>query len=69
MDQEEIQKEIDKLVTYLGMPGEELFSLAIASERIRIFQNLQTLIQQKDSANDQIAVEVLSWAWQALADQ
>ena len=69
MDQEEIQKEIDKLVTFLGLPGEELFSLAIALERIRIFQNLQTLIQQKDSANDKIATEVLAWAWQALADK
>lgn len=69
MDQEEIQKEIDKLVTYLGPAAEELFSFAIALERMRIFQNLQTLIQQKDSANDQIAAEVLSWAWQALSEQ
>ncbi len=69
MDQEEIQREIDKLVNYLGPAGEELFSYAIAIERIRIFQNLQTLIQQKDSANDQIAAEVLSWAWQVLSEQ
>lgn len=68
MDQEEIQREIDKLINYLGPAGEELFSLSIASERIRIFQNLQKLIQQKDSSNDQIAAEVLSWAWQVLAD-
>ncbi len=69
MDQEEIQREIDKIVYRLGPAGEELFSYAIALERIRIFQNLQTLIQQKDSANDQIAAEVLSWAWQVLSEQ
>lgn len=69
MDQEEIQREIDRLVNRLGPASEELFCYAIALERIRIFQNLQTLIQQKDSANDQIATEVLSWAWQVLADQ
>lgn len=68
MDQEEIQREIDKLVNYLGPAGEELFSLAIALERVRIFQNLQTLIQQKDSANDIVAAEVLAWAWKVLSD-
>lgn len=61
---EELQRDINKLVNYLGPAGEELFNLAIALERTYIFQNLQTLIQQKDSANDQIAAEVLSWAWQ-----
>lgn len=68
MDQEEIQKEIDSLVNWLGPRAEELFSLATALERMRIFQNLQTLIQQKDSANDIIAAEVLAWAWKVLSD-
>ena len=69
MYQEEIQREIDKLVNYLGPRAEELFSLAIYLERVRIFQNLQTLIQQKDSANDTVATEVLAWAWQVLSEQ
>lgn len=68
MDIEEIQKEIDKLVNYLGPAGEELFTLAVALERTYIFQNIQTLIQQKDSANDIVAAEVLAWAWQVLSD-
>ena len=50
MDIEEIQREIDKLVNYLGTAGEELFTLAVALERTYIFQNIQTLIQQKDSS-------------------
>ena len=63
-----MDQEIDRLVNYLGPAGEELFSLATALERVRIFQNLRTLVQQKDSANDIIAAEVLSWAWQVLSD-
>ncbi len=69
MDQEEIQREIDRLVTYLGPRAEELFTLAIALERAIIFQNIRTLIAQKDAVNDQIAVETLAWAWKALSEQ
>jgi hypothetical protein len=68
MDPEEIQREIDYLITWLGPVGEKLFDLAIAQERIYMFEKLRTLIQQKDAAGDQIAVEVLSWAWRTLAD-
>lgn len=68
MDQEEIQREIDRLITYLGPRAEELFTLAIALERAIIFQNLRTLIQQKDAVDDQIAVETLAWAWKVLSN-
>ena len=68
MDQEEIQREIDYLINWLGPTGERLHELALASERIYLFEKLRNLITQKDLINDQVAVEVLSWAWQQLSE-
>ena len=68
MDQEEIQREIDYLVNWFGPAGEKLHELSVASERIYLFEKLRNLIMQKDLAGDQIAVEVLSWAWQLMSE-
>lgn len=68
MDSEEILLELNKLINYVGPAGEQIFDLAIGYNRIEMFEKLRTLIHQKDLAGDQVAVEVLSWAWQALAE-
>lgn len=68
MDNEEILLELNKIINWVGPSGEQIFDLAVAYERNEIFQKLITLIQQKDIAGDQTAVEVLSWAWKVLAD-
>lgn len=37
-------------------------------ERIRIFSKLRNLIYQKQRENDQVAQDVLGWAYEKLAD-
>lgn len=43
--------------------------LSALQERAKIFEKLVRLIQEKDSANDVVAAEVLSWAWKQLSDK
>jgi len=38
------------------------------SERVKIFSKLRNLIYQKQYENDQIATDVLGWAYEKLAD-
>jgi hypothetical protein len=69
MDQEEILQELGKLIKWVGPAGEQIFDLALAYERIEFFNKFRILLNQKDLANDHTAVDVLNWAYQALADQ
>jgi hypothetical protein len=68
MDSEEILHELNKLINVIGPAGEQVFDLAIAYERIHFFEKFRALLVQKDLANDQIAVDVLNWAYQLLAE-
>lgn len=68
MDSEELLQEIANRINYVGPVGEDIFTLARLYERSYMFEQLRNLISQKDQANDQIAVETLSWAWQVLAE-
>lgn len=68
MDSEEILQDLNKLIKVVGSAGEQIFDLAIAYERIYFFEKFRALLAQKDLANDQIAVDVLNWAYQLLAD-
>jgi hypothetical protein len=69
MDSEEILMELTKLINVIGPAGEQIFDLALAYERIEFFNKFRILLNQKDLANDQLAVDVLNWAYQALAEQ
>ncbi len=46
----------------------DLYSLGGLEERLIFMTNLRELIAEKDLAGDQVAVEVLNWAWQRLAE-
>ena len=69
MDQEELRAEIERIVYSVGQPGEELVSLATMLERSILFEVMRDLIVEKIAANDDIAVEVLSWAWKELTER
>jgi hypothetical protein len=68
MDQEEILQHAHKLTDSAGLYGEELFSLGCQYEKIAIFIKLRDLIMEKDIAGDQMAVEMLSWTYDQLAN-
>lgn len=38
------------------------------SERVKIFNNLRNLIHEKEFENDDLAANVLGWAYERLAD-
>lgn len=68
MDQEELLREIEKIVNKLGTDAETLFDLAIAYERTYLLLKIRDLIIDKDKMNDQIAVDTLAWAWQEISN-
>jgi hypothetical protein len=68
MDQEEILRDLTRLINATGSKGEEIFDLALAYERIEFFNKFRILLHQKDMANDQVAVDVLNWAYQLLSE-
>jgi hypothetical protein len=47
---------------------DDIIEISTAQERVRIFEKLSNLIKDKDAMGDEIAVEVLSWAWEELSN-
>jgi hypothetical protein len=45
----------------------DLYSLGGLEERLVFMSNIRSLIAEKDLLGDQLAVDVLNWAWQRLA--
>lgn len=46
----------------------DLYSLGGLEERLAFMSKFREIIEEKDLAGDQVAVDVLSWAWQRLAE-
>jgi hypothetical protein len=67
MDLEEILEYSSKLIARVGTDGEDLFSLGSQYQRVVFFGKLRELLQQKIDSGDEIATEVLAWAWIELA--
>lgn len=63
MDIEEILEYSSRLIAKVGPEGEDIFALGSNYQRVEFFAKLRELMQQKMAANDDIAVEVLAWAW------
>lgn len=64
---EELSVDLSLLRNKTDIDIDSLIELAADKERAKIFEKLVELIQEKDSSNDEIAVEVLAWAWQRLS--
>lgn len=67
MDHEEIIQYCAKIIEKVGPDGEELFGLGVQYEKIFLFEKLRNIIQEKDSAGDELAVQMLVWIWDQLA--
>lgn len=65
---EELEQDLIALRKSNSINVDELMRLSAIQERVRIFEKLVNLIQQKDSINDTVAAEVLSWAWEKLSE-
>jgi hypothetical protein len=64
---DEIEEQLVKIRNSTEINIDELMKLSAFQERVRLFEKLRWLIQQKDSSNDTIAAEVLAWAWKELS--
>ncbi len=65
---EELEQDLIALRKSTELNVDELMRLSAIQARTRIFEKLIKLIQEKDSANDIVAAEVLSWAWKKLSE-
>lgn len=66
---EEIQYAIDEILANIDDDRViEILVLGQMSEKIRMFERLRDLIAQKQSENDDIAADVLGWAYERLAE-
>jgi hypothetical protein len=66
---EELEQDLIALRKSSELNIDELMRLSALQERAKIFEKLVSLIQEKDSSNDVVAAEVLSWAWKQLSDK
>jgi hypothetical protein len=64
--------DVEARVADLYQKGEdlnaELYTLGATAERIEFFSKLRDLIAEKDSQNDDVASNVLGWAYERLAE-
>lgn len=64
----EMRQDAEKLIEKISGASSDLFVMGANTERIRIFEKLRALIQEKDTINDQYAADILGWAYERLAD-
>ena len=64
----ELEEDLIAMRNRTDLNIDELMRLSALQERVKIFEHLRTLIQEKDSANDTVAAEVLAWAWKELSN-
>jgi hypothetical protein len=65
---DEIEEQVEELYSKIDDIHAELFTLGAAEERIIFFSKLRELIIEKTESNDDIAADVLGWAYERLAE-
>lgn len=65
---EEVEARVEELYQKNEDLIAELYTLGAVSERMEFFSHLRELISEKELVNDLVAVNVLGWAYERLAD-
>lgn len=65
---DELNRDVERVISRMNGAAHDLVLMGAEIERIEIFEHLRSLIAEKDLAGDTIATEVLSWAYERLAD-
>lgn len=65
---EDIDAELEVLEAYAMDKIRRAEQLGEDRQRIEFFESLRELIREKDVSGDAVAVEVLSWAYERLAE-
>jgi regulator of replication initiation timing len=63
----QIEERVAELYSKIDDIHSELYTLGAAEERLDFFEKLRELISEKIAANDEIAADVLGWAYERLA--
>ncbi len=64
---EELEQDLATLRKSNNFNIDEMMRISATQERVKIFNRLRDMIQEKDTNNDQIAASVLAWAWEELS--
>ena len=65
---EDIESRVDELFQKSEDLSSEIYTLGAMAERHEFFAHLRELIHEKEMAGDEVAAQVLSWAWQELSN-
>ena len=65
---DDIQDAVDRYLVTFGSKGVEFANLVASAERIRFFERYRSLIHEKEAMNDDVAADVLGWAYEKLAE-
>jgi hypothetical protein len=65
---EDIEERVDQIFQKSEDLNAELYALGAMSERHELFETLRELIHEKEMEGDEVAAQVLGWAWQRLSN-
>jgi hypothetical protein len=64
----ELHEDVERMFQKINQSSHDLVLLGQEIERVEIFDGLRALIIEKESSDDDIAVQVLSWAYERLSE-
>lgn len=65
---EELKRDTERVISKIYGASSDLVLMGADIQRIEFFEEFRKLLLEKEMTNDRIAVEVLSWAYERLAD-
>lgn len=65
---DELHEDADRIIKRMNTAAHDLALIGSEIERFEIFEKFRELIAQKELDGDVIAVEVLAWAYDQLAE-
>lgn len=67
-DASHIHEDLHNLLSRQYSISLDISELGAMAEKVRVFEKLRSLIAEKERVQDDVAVAVLSWAYERLAD-
>lgn len=65
---QQLEEDISYVINRMYGASADLVEMGSQLQRIKFFNTLRCLIGEKEADNDELAVAVLDWAYQRLAD-
>jgi hypothetical protein len=65
---DELKRDTERVIAKIYGSASDLVLMGSDIQKIEFFEEFRKLLTEKELANDRVAVEVLSWAYDRLAD-